>query len=320
MTGAYAVVFILSLLVLLGYLLLLRKKQKEPWLFLLFICVSTSGLGWLLLSMAKTVEFALFANQVAYLGQIFLIVCMFMIIARLCGFEPKNWMKLILVAVSLLMLGLICTTGHLDWYYKSVTLTYADGAAKLVKEYGPLHPLYTVYILTYFVVMLTLILLSLKRNKQASPKLAALMLAVVMGNIGTWLVEKLVTWNFEFLAISYLMSEWVFFFVYFLLLDYIHISQMPVGAATEPQPAVIVVETTDKAQKIQQIITSLPEGSSLSPRQIDMLEGILDGKSRKEIAADLHLSENTVKMHTTSLFRALGVSSRDEIYRMLQNN
>ena len=68
-----------------------------------------------------------------------------------------------------------------------------------------------------------------------------------------------------------------------------------------------------KAEKIKQIYTMLPEGTTLSTRQIDVLEGILDGKSRKEIAADLYLSENTVKMHTSSLYRVLGVSSRDEL-------
>ena len=55
------------------------------------------------------------------------------------------------------------------------------------------------------------------------------------------------------------------------------------------------------------------EGTTLSSRQIDVLEGIIDGKSRKEIAADLFLSENTVKMHTSSLYRVLGVNNRDEL-------
>lgn len=317
MTVAYAVIFLLSLLLPPGYLLFLRKKQHEPWLFWLFLCISLTNFGWMLLSLAKTTAFALLANKLAYLGQIFILLCMFMIIVRLCGFTLKRWVPLALLAIAALMFGLICTTGHLDWYYKSVILTYADGAAKLVKEYGPLHSAYLVYVLLYFAAMLVYIIMGLKRGGQASPKLAGLMLAVVMGNIGMWLIEKLVTWNFEFLAISYLMSEWVFFFVYILLLDYIHISEMPVPVATE-QPAVIVVETTDQAEKIRRILESLPEAASLSPRQMDILEGILDGKSRKEIAAGLHLSENTVKMHTTSLFRALGVSSREEIFALLR--
>ena len=74
-----------------------------------------------------------------------------------------------------------------------------------------------------------------------------------------------------------------------------------------------------RAQKIERILAMLPEGKHLTVRQIEMLEGILDGKSRKQIAAELHLSENTVKMHMSLLYDNLGVSGKDEIYGMLQS-
>ena len=141
------------------------------------------------------------------------------------------------------------------------------------------------------------------------------MLAVVIGNIGMWIVEKLVTWNFEFLAVSYLMSEFVFFFLNWMLQDYVHINDVPVA---EEKSQVIVVDNIDRAEKIKRIVSHLPEGVRLSPRQMDILEGIIDGKSRKEIAVDLHLSENTVKMHISSLYRLLDVSSRDELHALLK--
>ncbi|MBQ4107860.1 MAG: LuxR family transcriptional regulator [Clostridia bacterium] len=142
------------------------------------------------------------------------------------------------------------------------------------------------------------------------------MLAVVIGNIGMWIVEKLITWNFEFLSVSYIMSEFVFFFVYWMLQDYVHKKDV---AHTEAEKApIIVVDTMTRAEKIRVILSSLPEDTTLSPRQMEILEKILDGKSRKEIAAELHLSENTVKTHTGMLYRALEVSSRDEIYAKFQ--
>ena len=45
------------------------------------------------------------------------------------------------------MYSMVLATGHLDWYYKSVSLTFFDGAAKLVKDYGALHPVYTVHVI-----------------------------------------------------------------------------------------------------------------------------------------------------------------------------
>ena len=318
MTIAYGVIFALSLLLPIGYYLFVRKSQNEPWLFVLNLSVCFVNLGYLLLSLSKTVEFALFANKIAYFGQVFVPLCMFMIISSLSGFHYRKWVKYALAGVALLMFGLVLTTGHLDWYYKSVELTYADGAAKLMKEYGFLHPMNLIYVLGYFAAMLAVIGISLKKNRGRVQKLAGLILAVVFGNVGMWIVEKLVTWNFEFLSVSYLMSEFVFFFVYWMLQDYVHVSDVPPPVTVEEAPPIIVVGTPTTAEKIRIITSSLPQDVTLSKRQLDILEHILNYKSRKEIAAELHLSENTIKPHTTLLYRTLGVSCKEEIYAMLQ--
>lgn len=316
---AYSIIFTFSLLLPICYYLFVRKTQKEPWLLVLFISVCVVNLGYLLLAISKTLEFALIANKIAYLGQAFVPLCMFMIISGLCGFTYKKWVAPLLGSFAIVMFSLVLTTGHLDWYYKSVELIQADGAAKLVKVYGVLHPINLIYVLSYFVAMLVVIAISRKKKKSKSQKLVGLMLAVVIGNIGMWIVEKLVTINFEFLSVSYLMSEFVFFFVYWMLQDYIKKSDVPVPVAAEERPSVIFVDSKERAEKIERILASLPEGTTLSARQLDVLEGILDGKSRKEIAADLHISENTVKMHTTALFKVLKVSSREEIFALIHD-
>ena len=62
----------------------------------------------------------------------------------------------------------------------------------------------------------------------------------------------------------------------------------------------------------------LPGGASansesaagLTPRQRDTLALLVQGKSNKEIARTLNLSEGTVKVHIAALFRNLGVHKR----------
>lgn len=315
---AYGVLFALSLIMPVGYFVSARKKQSEAWLCTLYVCICIVNLGYLLLSLSKTVGFALFANKIAYLGQTFVMPCMFILISKLCGYVYPKWAKIIMVALAAIMFGLVATTGYLDWYYKSVTLTYADGAAKLVKEYGVLHPVYLMYVLGYFVAIICVIATSLKRHKVASQKVAGLMIVVVLGNIAMWLVEKLVTLNFEFLSVSYVMSEFIFFFLYWIMQDYVHVRDIPKTETPEAPAPIIVVDSKTRAEKIEMILEKLPQGKHLTTRQIEMLEGILDGKSRKQIAADLHLSENTVKMHMSLLYDNLGVSGKEEIYTRLQ--
>ena len=53
-----------------------------------------------------------------------------------------------------------------------------------------------------------------------------------------------------------------------------------------------------------------PEEDSLSPREIEVLSLVAQGKSNKEIAKRLWVSETTVKHHLVGTFRKLGASDR----------
>jgi two-component system NarL family response regulator len=48
----------------------------------------------------------------------------------------------------------------------------------------------------------------------------------------------------------------------------------------------------------------------LTERERDVLEALIKGRSNKEIASGLHLSEDTVKSHLKALFAKLGVRDR----------
>ena len=227
MQYTYGVIFLLSLFLLPLYFQLVRKKQDEPWLLVLFACVAVVNLGYTLIAFSDTVEAALFANKIAYLGQVFIPLCMFMIISRLCGYTYKKWVKTVLIGAALLLFALICTTGYLDWYYTGATIEKIAGATVLHKEYGVLHPINLIYVIVYFVAMIVTLAISLRKHKGASQKHAAIMLAIVVGNVGIWCVQKVIPWNFELLSIIYLMSALAFLAVWYMLQDYVHKRDIP---------------------------------------------------------------------------------------------
>ena len=63
--------------------------------------------------------------------------------------------------------------------------------------------------------------------------------------------------------------------------------------------------------------TALPP--ELTSRQLDVLLMLGQGKSNKEIARDLGLSENTVKIHVTAILKILNVSNRTQAGIIAQN-
>jgi DNA-binding NarL/FixJ family response regulator len=59
--------------------------------------------------------------------------------------------------------------------------------------------------------------------------------------------------------------------------------------------------------------TCRPERKHVTHRQQQVLDSIALGKSNKEIAAELCISERTVKFHVCSLLKRYGANSRIEL-------
>lgn len=310
MSVTYAVLSVVAMLLLLGYCILVKKK--EFWLLLLYICITFINIGYFLLSISKTVEFAIFANDLAYCGSVFLSMCMFLTIVKLCGFKIKCGVVVFLAVFAVVMFGIVATSGFLPWYYKEVSLVFVDGAAKLEKVYGPLHALYLIYLVSYFSAMIVCIIHSIHRKKIASQKHAALIAAIVLGNIAVWFVEKFIPWDFEFLSVSYLFSEIVLLGLYWMMQDYVRSDLVSVPSTVPVDIATMPIE-----DKILKVLSNLKEGEMLAVREREILELILLDKRRKEIADDLCLSENTIKTYTRTLYSKIGISSRDELYALL---
>nr|WP_281422894.1 LuxR C-terminal-related transcriptional regulator [Sphingomonas yunnanensis] len=57
---------------------------------------------------------------------------------------------------------------------------------------------------------------------------------------------------------------------------------------------------------------------TLSPAQLTVLMALADGRSNKEIARELDVTEATIKAHLTAAFRKLGVSNRTQALLTIQ--
>lgn len=73
------------------------------------------------------------------------------------------------------------------------------------------------------------------------------------------------------------------------------------------------------ARKIADFYAPKP-GKSLTKRQLDIVEGIVDGKSYKMIASDLFISLDTVRSHIKNIYNTLEINSKAELIRKSYNN
>lgn len=54
----------------------------------------------------------------------------------------------------------------------------------------------------------------------------------------------------------------------------------------------------------------------LTPRQKEVALLLLEGKTRRQISGELGLSESTVKLHVSELYKRLGINSRFELFKL----
>lgn len=298
----YGVIAIISLLLIVGYCSLI--KGRDIWFVLLYISVFVINSGYLTLSLSETIDEALLANRIAYLGSVFLPLCMFMIIMDVCNVKRSKLMVLISVLISIAVFIIAASGGYTEWYYTDVSIAFYDGAARLVKEYGPLHNVYYIYLFVYFVVMGAMIFISVIHKKVFDLKHAVLLLCAVFGNILIWLVEQGLDLEFEFLSVSYIITEIFLLFLYGMLQDYEDFRRERRNRGNYE----------DGSIDIEELISRHPELSELTGRELEVLKLLLEDKmKRKEMAEVLSVTEHTVKKHTAHIFYKLGVSDRKEL-------
>ena len=305
MAVIYGITSLLALLLTIGCFRVVRKK--EPWFLVLYSSVFVVNLGYFALSVSGSLEAAMLANSVSYLGSVFLPLSMLMIIMKACRLQPKKWVVVALACISICTFLLAASGKSLGLYYKDVTVEFIGNVATLKKVYGPLHGWCLIYLLSYFSVMVGSIVYSFVKKKIKSCRHGIILASLVLGNIGVWYVEQLVDWYFEFLSVIYIITE------LFLLLLYDELQDYELLQRKAAENAARITSENITEQRIEEILASCPVLDQLTTREREVLMYLLRDMPRKEIAETLYVTENTVKKHTSNIFFKLEVASRREL-------
>ncbi len=310
----YGVVALLSVLLLISYFLF--DKKKNPRFLALFCCVSTSNLGYFLLAICNSLAVAKVANAISYFGGAFSMLVMLLIIYDVCQMRKRKWLTWTLICISFVFFALAASGDWLGLYYRSVSLNIINGTTHLAKEYGPLHSLYALYLAGYVVLMLLCIAYAAKTKRLSSPKYTTFLLVTVLLNVGVWLVEQAINEEFEFLCVSYVVTEVLLLLIYNMLCDY---------GIIRPETGVLSVQMLTQLNTRQVDPHALPSGmedmfrsfaekaKTLSSAERRILNYYIDGHDIAEIPDLAFISIHTVKKHNRSIYQKLDIASRDEL-------
>lgn len=306
-----------SLLMLVAYCIFV--KRKFAWFWVLFSSICVVNVGYFTLSVSKTLEEALLANRIAYLGSVFLPLSMLLIILNATKLKHPKWLWIPLVCVAVAVFFVAASPGYLDIYYKEVSLIIVNGVTVLDKIYGSWHVLYLIYLMGYFAVMIAAVVHAAVKKKIGSGVQAVMLLGSVFVNICVWLLEQFIDIEFEFLAISYIITELFLIGVYVVLQE----TEKQIELARERfllQQADESEKTDNKPQFSEQSIKLFEQGIlSLTPTEKLIYDLYIEGKSTKEVLEQMNIKENTLKYHNKNIYGKLGVGSRKQLKQIAKH-
>ena len=324
--GIYGMVSVLSL-VLLAVCCRLVNRDK-PWFVLLFSSVTVVNTGYFLLAVSGGLEMALAANRLAYLGSVLLPLSMLVIILNVTNTPRPPWLPYVLFGLAAVIFLIAASPGILDIYYKEVSFRVINGVGTLVKVYGPLHPLYLLYLLGYFAAMVAVIWRASAKKRIDTAAHAMILAIAVLVNIGVWLIEQLTHIEFEMLSVSYIISELFLLGLHLVMRENQRlrevvrqaekVSRQPEGMAAREMLTQPLEEGRVDTARMELYMQGLEQ---LTPTERAVYEAHVARVTTKEIMASLSITENTLKYHNKNLYGKLGVSSRkelQELYKQIQ--
>ena len=242
----------------------------------------------------------------------------------LCGLKCRGVVFAVLVGISAAIFLLAASGGYCGLYYAEVDITFVHGIAKLQKIYGPLHFLYRVYLLVYFGTMIGVLVHSMRKKRRSAQPYALFLLIIVLMNLAVWMVEQFIDEDFEFLAVSYAATEMLILLMYTMLPkidlpeNFSPAECASCGEDSEEKTSddVDFGEKTEKDAdaELDAVLAGWPETETLTAREMEVLRLLLGYRKQKEIAAQLCVTEGTVKKHVTHIYEKLGVRDRSELY------
>ena len=307
MSVVYGVAAALSFILLVVYCSTVKKR--DPWYLLLFVSIMVVNIGYFALAISQDLGEALLANRVAYLGSVFLPLSMLMIIINATHIRYRKWIPGVLIGLAVVVFFIAASPGYLSIYYKDVSFEIVGGVATLVKDYGPLHVLYLIYLLGYFGAMVTTIVHATLKDKIDSLAYAVIIAIAVFVNLGVWMIEQLVNIDFEFLSISYIISESFLLGLHFLMAE----AQKAKAPIPQPAPAA-EPEAKPSVQADSQAMALFIAGLAvLTPKERELYDCYTAGMTTDVIMEKMAIKENTLKFHSKNLYGKLGVKSRKQL-------
>ncbi len=203
--GFYGAAFLLNLLIFFNFIC--RKEFQSGLNFFISLALLLRSYGQLMVALSKSVEMAIFANEIFYFGSAFLPAFLFLSTARLGKVKLPRVIEVASLVYSGVIMLLAITIGKVGIYYADVTLIrHPEGYSTLGKVYGPLHILYPVMLGCYVVGFIWLFARSFKNRNIVSKRVITGASHLALTVIALYALDKVVDTSISLTSVAYVIA------------------------------------------------------------------------------------------------------------------
>lgn len=209
----YIIMSVLSILNI-SILILLQNKRSNLYMMILFIFIAISNWGYLQLALAQSVESAILAIQIVYIGGVYSIECMLLLIIQICNYKLSKIVHFVLYAILMLVIIFVSTIGYSEIYYKNVDIINLNGVTALKREYGPVHSLYYILLFGYILLTISIVAYTLIKGRSVSFYNLFLFAIIEVLGISIFIGGKLINSSIELLPVVYILDEFALIYIF----------------------------------------------------------------------------------------------------------
>ncbi len=215
----YGVAFALSMLGAAVYISMWHKHFEVNFT-MIFTLVPVACLGYLLSSLMTSLEGAVTAQKVIYIGGCFLQLFIVFSIFNLCQISLPNWIRTGLFTICALVYVSVLTIGHTDLFYTETAFEMTTVGPVLHRSYGFMHSVFYGLIGVLFLTGIITILYSWVRKKEVPRRILLLLLIPdVVCMLAYFVVLKVFDSNLDLVPAGYVVAE----LMYLLIADRVNL-------------------------------------------------------------------------------------------------
>ncbi len=214
MIAYYLITTGLALINLLILLFTFENKKVNYYFMMLMLIMAISNGGYLALGLSGSVEEAVLANKIAYIGGCFTSPIMIFLICSICKIALSKWYRFGIYMYCFIVYGMILTVDYNKLYYTEYHIEQFGDSTILVNTYGWGHTLFYLILYGAIVIQVALLIYCIVKKSSVSRKNLKMLTILEIVNVSMFFIGRVISPDFEIMPALYVFDGWIFIYIH----------------------------------------------------------------------------------------------------------